>query len=47
VVLAGVRWVGPFVERVVRALEEDPDPVPVTISHILEEHEQGLVGEEI
>jgi len=44
VVLAGVRWVGPFVERVVRALEGDPDPVPVTISHILEEHEQDWWG---
>ena len=44
IMLAGVRWVGPFVEQVVRALEEAPDPVPVTISHILEEHEQDWWG---
>lgn len=44
IMLAGVRWVGPFVERVVRALEGEPDPVGVTISHILEEHEQDWWG---
>ncbi|MEA1928875.1 MAG: PD-(D/E)XK nuclease family protein [Candidatus Auribacterota bacterium] len=47
VLLAGVRWVGPFVELVVRVLESDPDPVPVTISHILEEHEQDWWGREL
>jgi PD-(D/E)XK nuclease superfamily protein len=45
--LVGVRWVGPFVERVVRALEGNTDPVPVTISHILEEHEQDWWGRDL
>jgi len=47
VMLSGVRWVGPFVEQVVRTLESDPDPVTVTISHILEEHEQDWWGRDL
>lgn len=47
ITLAGVRWVGPFVELVIRALEEKPDPVPVTVSHILEAHEQEWWGREL
>ncbi len=47
VMLAGVRWVGPFVEQVVRILEVGPDPIPVTISHILEEHEQEWWGRDL
>ncbi len=47
ITLAGVRWVGPFVELVIRALEEEPDPVPVTVSHILEVHEQEWWGSEL
>ncbi|MDP8237163.1 MAG: PD-(D/E)XK nuclease family protein, partial [Candidatus Erginobacter occultus] len=47
VTLAGVRWVGPFVELVIRTLEAEPDPVPVTVSHILESHEQDWWGREL
>lgn len=44
IALTGVRWVGPFVDRVVRRLDQPPDPVQVTINHILEEHEQDWWG---
>lgn len=47
VTLSGVRWMGPFVERVVRILEGEPHPVSVTISHILEEHEQDWWGRDL
>lgn len=47
VTLAGVRWVGPFVEMVIQALTGDPDPVAVTISHILEAHEQDWWGRDL
>ncbi len=47
VTLAGVRWVGPFVELVIRTLEAEPDPVPVTVSHILEAHEQDWWGRDL
>lgn len=47
VTLTGVRWVGPFVELVIRALEEGPERIPVTVSHILEAHEQDWWGREL
>ncbi len=47
VTLTGVRWVGPFVELVIRALEEGPEKTSVTVSHILEAHEQDWWGREL
>jgi len=47
VTLTGVRWGGPFVELVIRALQEGPDRIPVTVSHILEAHEQDWWGREL